>query len=85
QKVRGRKKSIDALFEQMKKSADQPVSDQAVFISHGDCLEDVEYLEKRIEEEWHPKMIFHNILDPVIGAHSGPGTLALFFLASSRG
>ncbi|MBE6471207.1 MAG: DegV family protein [Coriobacteriaceae bacterium] len=85
QKVRGRKKSIDALFEQIKKSADQPVSDQAVFISHGDCLEDVEYLEKRIEEEWHPKMIFHNILDPVIGAHSGPGTLALFFLASSRG
>ena len=84
QKVRGRKKSIDAMFNLMCKSAIEPVQDQAVFISHGDCIEDVEYLEKLIREKWNPKMIFHNILDPVIGAHSGPGTLALFFLADHR-
>jgi DegV family protein with EDD domain len=84
QKVRGRKKSIDAMFKLMCETADEPVENQAVFISHGDCIEDVEYLEKLIEEKWHPRMIFHNILDPVIGAHSGPGTLALFFLADHR-
>ena len=84
QKVRGRKKSIEALFERMVESADQPVEDQVVFISHGDCLKDVEYLEELIREKWNPKMIFHNILDPVIGAHAGPGTLALFFLADKR-
>ena len=84
QKVRGRKKSIEALFQSMCETAIEPVEDQLVFISHGDCIEDVERLEAMIEEKWHPRMIFHNILDPVIGAHSGPGTLALFFLADHR-
>jgi DegV family protein with EDD domain len=84
QKIRGRKKSIEALFDMMKKTAIQPVSDQEIFISHGDCLEDVEHLEKLIRDEWNPKLIFHNILDPVIGAHAGPGTVALFFLADHR-
>lgn len=84
QKVRGRKKSIDAMFKEMCDSADAPVEDQVVFISHGDCIEDVEYLEGLIRDKWNPKKIFHNILDPVIGAHSGPGTLALFFLADHR-
>ena len=84
QKVRGRKKSLDALFEGMVESADTPVEDQVVFISHGDCLKDVEYLEDLIREKWNPKMIFHNILDPVIGAHAGPGTVALFYLADKR-
>lgn len=83
-KVRGRKKSIDALFDIMKETGDAPMEDQIIFISHGDCIEDVERLEKRIEDEWHPKMIFHNILDPVIGAHAGPGTVGVFFLASHR-
>lgn len=83
-KVRGRKKSIEALFEMMKKTADTPLDDKAVFISHGDCIEDVDYLVKLIEDEFHPKMIFTNILDPVIGAHAGPGTVALFFLADHR-
>ena len=84
QKVRGRKKSIDAMFKTMCDTAIKPVEDQVVFISHGDCIEDVEYLEKLIKDKWNPKMVFHNILDPVIGAHSGPGTLALFFLADGR-
>ena len=85
QKVRGRKKSLDALFEQMKKSALQPVSDKVVFISHGDCIDDAEYLAKLIRDEWNPKKIIINYLDPVIGAHAGPGTVALFFLANDRG
>ena len=84
QKVRGRKKSLDALFKAMCDSAIEPVDGSEVFISHGDCIEDVEYLEGLIRDKWNPGMVFHNILDPVIGAHAGPGTVALFFLAKER-
>lgn len=84
QKVRGRKKSIEALFENLCETIQEPLEEQVIFISHGDCIEDVEYLEKLITDKFQPKMLFHNILDPVIGAHSGPGTVALFFMASHR-
>lgn len=85
EKVRGRKKSIQALFNHMKDSAIAPVEDQTVFISHGDCLEDAQYLEKLVRAEFGVKDVVINYVDPVIGAHSGPGTLALFFLATERG
>ena len=84
EKVRGRKKSIRRMFEHMVESAIQPVSEQTVFISHGDCDEDVEYLANMIRDELGVTDIHVNYVDPVIGAHSGPGTLALFFLAESR-
>ena len=84
EKVRGRKKSIQRLFDHMKESADRPVSDQTVFISHGDCEEDAHYLAGLIREELGDCDIVINYIDPVIGAHSGPGTLALFFMADKR-
>ena len=84
EKVRGRKKSIQALFDHMKESALQPVSEQTVFISHGDCEEDAELLADMIREQLGVTDIHINYVDPVIGAHSGPGTLALFFLADKR-
>ncbi|WP_350455251.1 DegV family protein [Slackia heliotrinireducens] len=84
EKVRGRKKSIQGLLNHMKQTADEPVSEQTVFITHGDCLEDAEYLADLIRKEFGTKDIRINYVDPVIGAHSGPGTLALFFLASSK-
>jgi fatty acid-binding protein DegV len=55
-----------------------------VFISHGDCIEDAEYLADMIRENLHPVNIFINHVGPVIGAHSGPGTLALFFTGPVR-
>lgn len=82
-KVRGRKMSIETIFENMKKSAINP-SEQIVFISHGDCEEDALTLKKMVEKEFHPKEIHINTIGPVIGAHSGPGTLALFFLGTHR-
>ena len=84
EKVRGRKKSILALFKHMKETAIQPVEDQVVFISHGDCEEDAQFLADKVREELGVKDVRTNCLDPVIGAHSGPGTLALFFMASGR-
>lgn len=84
EKTRGRKKSIQALVSHMKETGTAPLKDQLIGISHGDCIEDVEYLQKLITEEFGVTNYLVNYVDPVIGAHSGPGTLALFFLASGR-
>ncbi len=84
EKVRGRKKSLNALVDHMKESAIEPISEQTIFITHGDCLEDAEYIAQEIRDLFGVTEIVINYVDPVIGAHSGPGTLALFFLAHSR-
>ncbi len=84
EKVRGRKKSLNALIDHMEKSANKPISDQMVFITHGDCIEDAEYVAAKIKERFGVKDVVINYVDPVIGAHSGPGTMALFFLADKR-
>ena len=84
EKVRGRKKSLNALVDHMEKSAVQPVSDQMVFITHGDCLEEAEYVAEKVKERFGVKEVVINYVDPVIGSHSGPGTMALFFLADQR-
>lgn len=84
EKVRGRKKSLTALLNHMEKTGTQPLADQMVFITHGDCLEEAQWLEQQICERFGVRNIVVNCIDPVIGAHSGPGTMALFFLASSR-
>ena len=83
-KVRGRKKSIQALMKHMSETASS-MEGQTVFITHGDCIEDVEYLSGLIREEYGDDTeIVVNYIDPVIGAHAGPGTLALFFMADHR-
>lgn len=83
EKVRGRRNSIKRMLEKMRETAIEPEK-QIVFMSHGDCLEDAEYLAGRIREEWGVKDVVINYVGPVIGAHSGPGTLALFFLGKER-
>ncbi len=84
EKVRGRKKSLNALVDHMEKSAISPVADQMVFITHGDCLEDAEYVADKVRERFGVRDVVINYVDPVIGAHSGPGTMALFYMAESR-
>ena len=83
EKVRGRKKSIKALVDRMEKTAIDPTS-QTVFITHGDCIDDVEVLKSEITERLGVTDFVVNYIDPVIGAHSGPGTLALFFLGTEK-
>lgn len=79
QKVRGRKRSINTLFEQLEKTIRQPVAGQSIFINHADCLDDAIYLKGLIEARFSGLEFSIDELDPVIGAHSGPGTVALFF------
>lgn len=82
-KVRGRKQSLDALAKKMEETGINP-SEQTVFISHGDCLEDARYVEQEIKARLGVKKVSLNYIGPVIGAHSGPGTVALFFLGTKR-
>ena len=84
EKVRGRRKSLKALVDHMEATADAPVAEQTVFITHGDCLEDAEYVADLVRERFGVTDVVINYVDPVIGAHSGPGTMALFFLADHR-
>lgn len=84
EKVRGRKKSLIALVDHMGESAIRPVEDQMVFITHGDCIEDAEFVADLVRSRFGARDVVINYVDPVIGAHSGPGTMALFFLADKR-
>lgn len=82
-KVRGRKAAIIELVNRMEKLAVHP-ENQDIFISHGDCIEDAEKLASIIKERFGNDRITISYVGPVIGAHSGPGTLALFFLGEHR-
>ncbi len=82
-KARGRKASIDALAAKLG-TLGQGYDNSVCFISHGDCLEDAKYLEERLRKDYGVKEVFINYVGAVIGSHSGPGTLALFFLGKER-
>ena len=105
--ARGRKASIDAMFDKVKetmislkddfsdvvdelKAGVAKVKDLAadikntIFISHGDCQEDADYLAGRLKKELGIKDVFVDFVGSVIGSHSGPGTLAIFYLGTQR-
>ncbi len=82
-KTRGRKASIEALAAKMGDSA-IPGANDTVFICHGDCQQDAEYLASVVKEKYGVKNVFIYYVGAVIGSHSGPGTLALFFLGKKR-
>lgn len=82
-KVRGRKKSLSALVDRMGEQMKGYVNTE-VFISHGDCIEDAKYVEKLVRERFGIESFVINYVGPTIGAHSGPGTIALFFMGNPR-
>lgn len=82
-KTRGRKASIEALAKKMGETALPGVND-TVFICHGDCEEDANYLASIVKEKYGVKDVFIYYVGAVIGSHSGPGTLALFYLGEHR-
>ncbi len=84
-KVRGRKKSLLALVDNMeKKIGSWKEKNDIVFISHGDCIEDAEFVREQVEERFGIHRFIINPVGPTIGAHSGPGTVALFYLGDMR-
>ena len=82
-KVRGRKKSIAALADKYEELAKTPNSG-VVFISHSDCEEDAKMLADMLEERFGVDTQIITYIGTVIGAHTGPGTVALFFVAKER-
>lgn len=84
-KVRGRKQSIQALVNKMEENIGKYRDEkQPIFISHGDCIEDANYLADLVKERFGYDEFLINDVGPTIGAHSGPGTLALFFMGETR-
>lgn len=82
-KVKGRKQSLLALAEKFKELSVEGENDVIAF-SHGNCLEDVQFIADELKKTYKFKEIIFNCLDPVIGAHSGPGTVSIFFIAKNR-
>lgn len=82
--ARGRKASIDTLCEKAKASVIDAKEKLVAFISHGDCEEDAKYLADKIKKEVGFKEVLIGYVGSVIGSHSGPGTLALFYLGTER-
>ena len=82
-KARGRKASLMALVDQMEKAAIDP-KEQTIFISHGDCEDDVQIVADEIRKRFGTETIHINYVGPVIGAHTGAGVVALFFVGKER-
>lgn len=84
EKARGRKSALNELVSKMEELVENP-DGQDIFISHGDCEEDASYVAGQIKVKFPGiNSIMLNMVGPVIGAHSGPGTVALFFLGKNR-
>lgn len=82
-KAIGRKKSLIEMVDMLKEQIVDP-ENQTVFIAHGDCLEEAKEVGGLIRSNVKIKDIVYSYIGPVIGAHSGPGTIAVFFMADKR-
>ena len=79
-KVRGRHKAIERLAEDFSKLHEK----NEVYISHADCIGDAEKLSEILTTQYNAKVRLITNIGPVIGSHSGPGTLAIFFIGRER-
>ena len=84
-KVRGRKKSLATLVSMMEERIGSwKDKNDIIFISHGDCEDDANYVAEKVKEKYQINTIIMNQVGATIGAHSGPGTMALFFVGDER-
>ncbi len=82
-KARGRKGALDGLIKAIESTVVSPET-QTMFISHGDCEDEANAVAEMMKEKFNPVDVKVGCIGPVIGAHSGPGTIAVFFLGSKR-
>lgn len=82
-KARGRKAALNALAMKLRELG-EGYDNRTVFLSHGDCIEDAKYLETLLKEQYGVQEVVMSYVGSVIGSHSGPGTVALFFLGKER-
>jgi DegV family protein with EDD domain len=82
-KAVGRKKSLNDMIEVIKNQIVDPTT-QTIFIGHGDALEDAQFVGNTLKKELKVKDVVYSFIGPVIGSHSGPGTIAVFFMGDKR-
>lgn len=80
-KVQGRKRALKLLVERMEQEVKTPITDP-VLLSHGDSLEDAKYVAQLVQKKFGVDVMMINPISPIIGCHSGPGTIALFFVSA---
>ena len=83
EKVMGRKRSLKTMVEIYEKTADR-TRWNTVFVGHGDCAEDAEYLIEKVKEVNPQVNVYRMRVGSIIGCHTGPGVMTLFFWGSSR-
>ncbi len=79
EKQQGRKRALKALVDHLKDNCLDPTK-YPIMLSHGDALQDAQLVDAMIREQWGVGIKIINLINPVIGCHSGPGTIALFFV-----
>ena len=82
-KERGRKKSLVSIVDRMEKQM-QGYDNDIVMITHGDCIEDAEFVKKQVEERFGIQNVMINGIGSVIGSHTGAGVVAVFFMGDKR-
>lgn len=84
-KVRGRKKALIALVDSMEKQLGSwRDKNDVIFISHGDCVEDAQFVADLVKERLGYTNFMFNHIGPTVGTHAGPGTVALFYMGDIR-
>ena len=82
-KTRGRKAALNHLLDRMAETFDPNISD-TVFIGHGDCPDDAEYLASQVRERFGVKDVSIFYVGAVIGSHTGPGVAVVFYFGKNR-
>lgn len=82
-KVIGRKKALNTLVDKVVETIVEPEK-QIIYISHGDCLDEANYVKDQLSKRIKVKDFYIGYVGPVIGIHSGPGTLAIFYFSKHR-
>lgn len=82
-KARGRAATLEHLISSVGERGID-LENQDIFIVHGDCENEAKIIGDEVKKRYKVKNVVYNILDPVIAAHAGPGTLAIFFIGTER-
>lgn len=82
-KERGRKKSLHKIVD-MAVERSEGWDNEIIMITHGDCLEDAEYVAKLVREKMGIENVFIHNIGTVIGSHTGPGVVATFCMGNKR-
>lgn len=82
-KERGRRKSLNKIVDMAAKQS-RGWENEMIMITHGDCLEDAQYVAKTVREKMGTDHILINNIGTVIGSHTGPGVVAVFCMGEKR-